>query len=179
MHRAIKQSVDAEREGHLLDPAGGGEGIPPAAFKRQGELRANGVGHQLRLRILEERPGEHAQLCWAVVARVQAGELHGAGEPSALKVGYEPTGGAEKGRLALTGEAGQQADLPRLDIEPDIAQGRRVGAGVVVGDTPEGEHGAHASMPRRSRKGSNAMATSAAHRANVEPVKAPWMIGYA
>ena len=90
-------------------------GAVPAALERQRELGAHRAHDELRLGVLEQRARDRAQARRAVLARVQTGERHAAGEAPAVEVRHEPAGGAQQRRLAVAGEAREQAELARLE----------------------------------------------------------------
>ena len=110
---AVEQRVDAERERDLLDPARDRRGAVAAALERERELGAHGAHHELRLGVLEEHAREGAEPRRAVLARVEARERDAAGEAPAVEVRHEPAGGTQQRRLAVAGEARQQAELAR------------------------------------------------------------------
>ena len=177
MNGAIEQRVDAEREGDLLDPASGLGGAVTAAFERERELGAHGVGHELGLGVLKERAGDRPEPRGTVLARIEPAERDGAGEAPAVEVGDEAAGGAKQRRLALAGEPGEQADLAGHDLEADVVERGRRGSGIAVADAIEGEHRPHGSIPRLSQKGRSTAAISAPHSAKVPAPSVPWMSG--
>ena len=81
----------------------------------------------------------------------------------AVEVRNEARRRAQQRGLAAAGEAGEQAELARRDLQRDVAERGALDAGVAIGDALEAEHRvAHRSIPRRSQKGSSAAAASAA-----------------
>ena len=67
-------------------------------------------------------PGERAEARGPVLARVEAGERHRAGERAAVEVRHEAARRAQQRRLAVAGEPGEQAELAGLDLEADVVQ---------------------------------------------------------
>jgi len=84
-----------------LDPARNFAGAAATALERERELGAHGAGHELRLRILEDRPCEHAQGRGSVLARAPARERDAPGEAPAVEVRHQSAGRAQQRRLAV------------------------------------------------------------------------------
>ncbi len=162
---AIEQVVDAERERDLLDPARHRGGAVPAALQRERELGAHRVHHELRLGILEERPRDRPQPRGAVLAGVEAREHDTPREAPAVEVRHQAAGGAQQRGLAVAGEARQQAQLARGNLQAHVVERRALDARVAVGDAVERQD-AHGSIPRRSQNGSSTAAGRATHSAS-------------
>ena len=174
VRRAIQQRVDAERERDLLDAARDRGGAVAAALERERELGAHRAHHQLRLGVLEEHAGERAEARRPVLAGVEAGERDATGEMPAVEVRHEAAGGPQQRRLAVAGEAREQAELARLDLDADVLERRRGDAGVGVADLLEAQQRrAHRSIPRRSANGSSTASASPRQSAAVPAVGAP------
>ena len=160
--------VDAERERHLLDSARDRRRPVAAALERECELGPHRAHHQLGLGILEQHPHERPQARGSVLARVEARERDPSGEAPAVEVRRKAAGGAQERRLAVAGEAREQAELARVDLQADVIERARIFARVAIGDLLEGQQRAdHGSIPRRSQKGSSAATISATHSASV------------
>ena len=177
MHRAVEQRVDPQRERDLLHPARDGALVVPATLERESQLRAHGARHELGLGVLEQGARDGAELGGPPLAGVHAGKSDRAGEASAVKVRDQTTGGAQQRRLAVAGQAREQAQLSGLDLEADVVERRRIDARVMVGDAVEGEDRIHGSIPRRSVNGSRIAAISAMHSAPVAAVTGIWTRG--
>jgi hypothetical protein len=52
-----------------------------------------------------------------VLACIQSGELHVAGEPSAVEVRHEPACGTQQRGLTMPRELGDQTELSSLDLQ--------------------------------------------------------------
>ena len=76
---------------------------------------AHRAHHDLRLGVLEQRPGDRGDPRRAVLARVQPARLDGPGEGPAVEVRHEPGRRAQQRRLARAGAAREQHQLARLD----------------------------------------------------------------
>ena len=100
---------DAERERGLLHPARDRRRAPAAVLERERELGAHGAHHDLRLRVLEQRPGDGGQLGRAVLARVEPARHQPPGELAAVEVRDEPGRRAQQRRLARAGAAREHA----------------------------------------------------------------------
>ena len=123
-----------------------------AVLQREGDLRADARHHHLRLGIGQQRSRVDPDLGGCVLAGVQAGGQDRAAEAAAVEVGHQPAGRAQQRRLARAREPGDDAELPRLDREADLAQRRGGGAGVAVGDALETQD-AHGSIPGAVEEG--------------------------
>ncbi len=104
---AVEQHVDAKRERDLLDPTRDRRRPLAPAFQRQRQLGANGAHHELRLGVLEQHARVAAEVRGSVLARVQAGQRHRAGERAAVKVRHEATRRVQERRLAMAGQSRQ------------------------------------------------------------------------
>ena len=72
-----------------------------------------------------------------MLASVKARERDPSGEASAVEVRHEAAGGAQERGLAMPGEARQQTELARVDIEAHVIQRGGIHARVAVGDPLE------------------------------------------
>ena len=137
----------------------------PRLSSAQRELGPHRAHHELGLGVLEAAtPANAPRLGGAVLARVQAGERHPPGEATAVEVRHQPAGGAQQRRLAVPGEAREQAELARLDLEADLRERGARDPRIVVGDVLDRQQrGTHGSIPRRSANGSSTAPISAAH----------------
>ena len=168
MRGPVQQVIDPQRQRHLLHAASNRRRPLAAALERERQLRAHAARHELRLGILEQSARERAQARRAVLARVQAGKRHAAGEAPAVEMGHETARGPQQRRLALSGQARQQAELARRELEADVLERRGIDTRIAVGDALERyDRPAHGSIPRRSQKGSATAAISATHSAAV------------
>ena len=113
--RAVEQRRDAERERGLLDAARDRGRAPAAVLERERELGAHGRHHDLRLRVLEQRPGDGGELGRSVLARVEPVAAQPARERAAVEVRHEAGGGAQERRLAGARPAGEHDELAGLD----------------------------------------------------------------
>ena len=102
VRRAVEQLLDAERERRLLHPARDRARPCAAVLEPEGELGAHRPEHDLRLGVLEQRPGHRGELRRAVLARVEPAGDDAARELAAVEVRHEPAGGAQERRLAAT-----------------------------------------------------------------------------
>ena len=75
VRRAVEQRRDPERERRLLDAARHGGRAEAEVLERERELRPDGAHHDLRLGVLEQRPGDGGDLGRLVRARVEPARL--------------------------------------------------------------------------------------------------------
>ncbi len=122
VRRAVEQRRDAERERDLLHPARDRRRRRAAVLEREGELGAHGPEHDLGLGVLEQRPGDRAEVAGPVLARVEAADHDAPGERAAVEVRDEAGGGAQQRRLAARREARDDDELAGRDAQRDVAQ---------------------------------------------------------
>ena len=72
---------------------------------------AHGVEHDLRLGVLEQRPGDRGEVRRAVLARVEPADDDAPGELAAVEVRHEARRGADDRRLARRRQPGDDAEL--------------------------------------------------------------------
>ena len=175
---AVEQAGDAERERRLLHPARDRRRAPAAVLERERELGAHRAHHDLRLGVLEQRPGDRGQLGRAVLARVEPAGHEPPGELAAVEVRHEPGGGAQQRRLARARAAREHDELARLDRSARRRPAPAAPPGIRVGHPLEDEL-AHRPIPRRSANGSSATASSATASASSAGADRHHQRGYA
>ena len=84
----------------------------PQVLQRERELGAHRPHHDLRLRVLEQRPRDRRDPRRPVLAGVQPAGLDRPRERPAMEVRHQPGGGAQQRRLARARPAGEQHQLP-------------------------------------------------------------------
>jgi hypothetical protein len=114
---AVEQVRNGEGEGDLLDRTGaGGRGVA-AHLQRQLDLSRDGGRDDLGLGVLSDVADHSRELSRAGSYRVDAGHLDPPPELAAVEMRDEAAGGAEEGRLAGGGAAGEEGELARRQIE--------------------------------------------------------------
>ena len=121
---SVEQVGDREGQGDLLDRSGARRGGRSAHLQRQADLGRDRGRDDLGLGVLGDVADHGGQPAGSGGERVDAGDLDGALDLTAVEVGHEPAGGAQQRRLAAGRAAGEQDELAGADLERDVAQGR-------------------------------------------------------
>ncbi len=138
--RTVPQPGEAQQIEGLLD-------APPHHVRGQaqrlhavGEFVLDGVGDEVRERVLAHRADHVGQFARLVGTRVAARDRHPAAQGAAGEVRDEPAHRAEHGRLADAGRADEKDEFPLRHLEVHAPHGGSGGAVVCHGDVLEADH---------------------------------------
>ena len=123
--RPVQQPPEAERQRRLLDTPRHGRRGPAEVLQGERDLRPHRPHHDLRLGVLEERPGDRGDLGRPVRTGVEPAGLHAPAERPAVEVRHEPARGPQQRRLPRSRATGDQHQLPGLDRQRDVGERRR------------------------------------------------------
>jgi hypothetical protein len=112
---------DGESESYLLDGSCARSRRISPHLERELNLRCHSRGYDLGLRVLSYVADYGCQLTGAGGDRVDAGCLDPALDLAPVEVRDQAAGGAEEGRLAAGGAAGEEGELAGGQVERDVA----------------------------------------------------------